>query len=132
MEYTVNDIRLSYDTPGEKSWGEERVLLDQAIDLTASTSWHSKGFTIETFLDQKTFDSFRKQTYALLVDCWKKAGLEPGNDFALDQYHTLVSDFREHVSALDKTKLLPVEYFPIPVGLLEDRISHICGMPLEV
>ena len=132
MEYTVNDMRLSYNTPGEKSWGEERVLLDQAVDLTASTSWHAKGFTIETFLDQKTFDTFRKQTHALLIDCWKKAGLDLLNDFALDQYHILVKHFNEHVSAVDKTKLLPLEEFPIPVRLLEDRISHICGVPLEV
>ena len=132
MEYTVNGRRLSYDTQGEKSWGEDRVPLEQGVDLTAQTHWHSKGFTIDPFLDQRTFDSFSKQTHELLIDCWKKAGLDPAEGFALDQYHTLVTDFRQHLAAVDKTKLLPVQDFPIPVTLLEDRVSQICGQPLKV
>lgn len=132
MEYTVNGKRISYDTAGERSWGEESVLLERAVDLTASTSWRSKGFKIETFLDQETFELFVKQTHALLLDCWTKAGLEPSADFRLDQYHSLVKDFKQHLSAVDKTKLLSVEEFPIPIKTLEDRVSEICGLPLEV
>ena len=132
MEYIVNGMKLSYDTSGEKSWGEESVLLERAVDLTASTNWRSKGFTIESFLDQKTFESFTTQTHSLLLDCWRSAGLDPANDFRIDQYHTLVRDFKEHLSAVDKTKLLPVEEFPIPIRQLEDRVSQICGVPLEV
>jgi ectoine hydroxylase-related dioxygenase (phytanoyl-CoA dioxygenase family) len=33
---------------------------------------------------------------------------------------------------VDRTKLLSVEEFPISIGLLEDRVSEICGMPVEV
>lgn len=132
MEYLVNGMRLSYDTPGEKSWGDDVVLLEQAVDLSASTTWHSKGFTIEPFLDQDMYDLFTKQTYTLLIDCWKKAGLSPGNDFKLDQYHTLVKGFNQHLRAVEETKLIPVEKFPIPVALLEKRISAICGVPLQV
>ena len=132
MEYTVNGRRLSYETPGEKSWGDDRVLLNQAVDLTASTHWHANGFTIETFLDKKTFDSFDRRTHELIIECWKKAGLEPSNDFALDQYHTLVENFQQHLAAVDKTKLLSIQNFPIPVRLLEDRVSQICGQRLEV
>lgn len=132
MEYTVNGKRLSYDTRGERSWGDDRVLLEEAVDLTSSTQWHVKGFTIEPFLDQNTFDTFGKQTRALLFDCWSKAGLHPAFDFPLDQYHTLVKDFKEHLAAVERTKLLSVQDFPIPVRLLEDRVSQICGQPLEV
>lgn len=132
MEYMVNGMRLSYDTQSEKSWGDETVLLDEAVDLSALTNWHSRGFSIEPFLDEQGFDLFSRQTYALLISCWKKAGLDPGTGFRLDQYHTLVKDFNQHLSAIDQTKLIPVEDFPIPLGLLEDRISAICGVPLEV
>ena len=131
MEYTVNGINISYETPGEKSWGDDRVLLEHAVDITASTRWHSKGYTIEPFLDPESFKLFKQQTRALLLDCWKKAGLAPANDFKLDQYHTLVKDFSEHVSVLDKTKLLPIEEFPLSLKLLEDRVSQICGVPVE-
>ncbi|HMG91081.1 MAG TPA: phytanoyl-CoA dioxygenase family protein [Chryseolinea sp.] len=132
MEYTVNDVSISYEASGEKTWGDDRILLEHAVDLTASTSWHDKGFTIEPFLDSKSYGLFRQQAHALLLDCWKKAGLVPSDDFRLDQYHTLVKNFNEHLAALDKTKLLPVEEFPIPLTQLEDRVSQICGMQVEV
>ena len=132
MEYTVNGMGISYEALGEKAWGDDRILLEHAVDLTASTNWHAEGFTIEPFIDTKSFDLFQQQTRRLLLDCWKKAGLAPADDIRLDQYHTLVNNFNEHLSAVDKTKLLPVEEFPIALRLLEDRVSQICGVPLEV
>jgi hypothetical protein len=132
MEYTVNGMILSYDTQSEKSWGDEKVLLEHAVDLSASTSWHPKGFTIEPFLDKEGFDLFSRKTYELLIDCWNKAGLDPGNGFILNQYHTLAKDLNQHLRGVEQTKLIPLEKFPIPVGLLEERISAICGVPLEV
>lgn len=132
MKYTVNGRQLSYESPGEKSWGKQQVLLGSAVDLTSSTSWHEKGFTIESFLDARTYDSFYSQTRALLLDCWKKAGLMTPTGFSLDQYHTLTKDFNAHLAAVDRTKLLSVDDFPIPVRLLEERVSRICGVPLVV
>src|SRR5688572_1548539 len=99
MEYTVNGTKISYEALGEKAWGDDNIPLQHAVDLTASTSWHSKGFTIESFIDAKSFDLFQQQTRALLLDCWKKAGLAPAHDIRLDQYHTLVKNFNEHLSA---------------------------------
>ena len=131
MEYTVNGVNISYEVSGEKTWGEQHILLEQAVDLTASTSWHTHGFTIEPFIDTKSFSLFRQQTRALLLDCWRKAGLVLSDDFKLDQYHTLVNTFNEHLSAVDKTKLLPIEEFPIPINQLEDLVSQICGVPVE-
>ena len=119
MEYTVNGMGISYEALGEKSWGDDKFLLQHAVDLTASTSWHSKGFTIEPFVDAKSFDLFQQQTRSLLLDCWKKAGLAPADDIRLDRYHTLVKNFNDHLSAVDKTKLLPVEEFPIDLSQLE-------------
>jgi hypothetical protein len=82
--------------------------------------------------DAKTFNAFRRQTHALLLDCWRKAGIVAPKDVPLDQYHTLVKDFDTHLSAVEYTKLLPVEQFPIPIELLEDRVSQSCGVPVEV
>ncbi|HEX6891487.1 MAG TPA: phytanoyl-CoA dioxygenase family protein [Chryseolinea sp.] len=132
MEYTVNGVNISYEASGEKAWGDGRVLLEKAVDLTASTTWHADGFTIEPFIDAASFRLFRQQTRELLLDCWKSAGLDPSEDFKLDQYHTLVENFKEHLAAVEKTKLLPGEVFPIPLKQLEDRVSQICGVPLEV
>jgi hypothetical protein len=132
MEYTVNGVSISYQASGEKTWGDHRVMLEEAVDLTASTSWHGNGFTIEPFIDAESFRLFRQQTRDLLLNCWKSAGLVPSDDFKLDQYHTLVENFKEHLAAVEKTKLLPVEEFPLPLKQLEDRVSQICGVPLEL
>lgn len=132
MEYKVNDVSMSYEALGERAWGEDRTMLNEAIDLTASTSWHSKGLSIEPFLDTRSFTVFEQQTRALLLDCWKKAGFAPTNEFRLDQYHTLVRNFKEHLAAVEKTKLLPVEAFPVPIAQLEERVSEICRVSLEV
>ena len=80
MEYTVNGINISYETSGDKTWGDDRVLLEHAVDLTASTTWHAKGFTIEPFLDAESFKLFKQQTRALLLEGWSKAGLAPADD----------------------------------------------------
>jgi len=131
MEYTVNGINLKYDVNGERSWGEELVLLHQAVDLTEATHWHDRGFTVEILFDADTYTAFFKQTQFLLLQCWKQAGLLLEEGFRLDQYHTVVQDFKTHLAAVEKTKLLPMEDFPVQVQRIEERISEICKVSLK-
>lgn len=132
MEYTVNGIDLKYEVAGERNWGEEHVLLDQAIDLTRATDWHHPGFAIENLFDANTYTNFFQQTQSLLIHRWKEAGLALEDDFQLDQYHTLIKDFKTHLATVEKTKLLPVRDFPVPIHLIEDRVSEICKSLLAV
>ncbi len=131
MEYEINGHSISYTPEGKTSRGSDQVLLDQAIDLTANTSWSKNGFTIADLFELKTYDIFRTNVHQLLVSLWKDAGLNIDSNFVLDQYHNLAGNREVHLRAVDKTKLLSTDHFPIPVKALEERISKICGIALE-
>jgi len=130
MEYCVNKVNLKYEVTGPRHWGDERFLLREGIDLSAGTRWHAAGFTIETLFDTATYEAFYERTKSLLISCWKNAGLAIDDNFTLDQYHTVIKDYQTHLNAVEKTKLIQVSEFPVPVQEIEDRISEICGVPL--
>lgn len=130
MEYSINNTTLKYDVAGSRHWGEERTLLKEAIDITANTSWHEKGFSIEELFDAKAYTVFSQRTKSLLLQCWKHAGLVVEEDFEPDQYHTLIGDYKSHLAAVEQTRLLQVTDFPVPVQQIEERISKICNVPL--
>jgi hypothetical protein len=131
MEYNVNDTTLSYQPVGEFRWGDDRVLLDQAIDLTAQTSWAKSGFTIAELFPSSSYEKFKKGVHDLLTQQWRLAGLNVPANFCLNQYHTLANNFEKHLAAIEKTKLLSVEILPLGIALLEERISELCGVALK-
>src|SRR6187431_1737811 len=132
MKYVVNKSDLQYSADGKKFRGDDSVLLNSAVDLTANTSWTKAGFTIEKLFNQNDFDTFKANTKSLLLKCWRDAGLSLPDDFSLDQYHQLVHTRDEHLMAIEKTKLLSVQSFPIDITILEKRISEICKEELIV
>jgi hypothetical protein len=130
MQYTVNQKILSYEVSGTSKRGDDIVLLDRAIDLSASTPWAGSGFTVQELFPENIQQDFQKQTVRLLIDCWRRAGLNVSNDFLPDQYHTLANDREKHLAAVDHTKLLSTDLFPLGVSLMEKRISEICHVPV--
>jgi hypothetical protein len=131
MKYVVNNKSIAYEPSGDKAWGSDDVLLNQADDLTQFTSWKNDGFTIEKLWDASSYPPFFHTTYTLLTSCWESAGLHVPRDFPLDQYHLLAQDQPTHLRAVEKTKLLQVSDFPVPIKHLEERISEICKVSLE-
>lgn len=130
MEYSVNGQRYTYHAHGDKIRGTDVVLLDKSIDLTAHTPWHETGYTIEKLFDDELYNTFTKNVYNLLIKCWRDAGLVITDSFALQDYHKVATDFETHLRAVEKTKLLSVHDFPVPIHLLEERIATICKTPL--
>ena len=132
MRYKVNDSNLQYDTNGETKPGENIVLLDHATDLTANTNWSKEGFSIETLFPTECYQQFSANTYALLIDCWRKSGLVVPENFTLDQYHILATTNEKHLAAIEHTKVISSTRFPVDISLIEQRISEICSIPLNV
>jgi len=130
MEYCVNEFNLKYEVSGPRHWGEDRTLLHEGRDLTAPTHWHESGFTIEQLFDSGSYETFSEHSRSLLINSWKNAGLIVDNSFNPDQYHTLTKDYQVHLKAVEKTKLLQVSDFPVPVRQIEERISEICKVSL--
>jgi hypothetical protein len=130
MEYTVNGIPIGYEAKGERHWGSDEILIENAVDISASTSWRKVGFTIEPLFDNNTYESFSTNVSELLLTLWGEAGLKIPLKFDLTQYHTVIPDFKTHLAVVEKTKLLSVNRFPIEADILVDRISSLCGAPL--
>jgi hypothetical protein len=130
MDYQVNKNILHYDVSGEKQQGENIVLLDRAIDLTAETSWKHTGYTIEKLFDDVLYSQFQKAAHQLLIDCWRSASLIAPEIFQLDQYHKIAHTQENHLAAVEQTKTLDVKLFPVAINILEQRISAICRQQL--
>lgn len=130
MEYSVNGQVFRYHAQGEKIWGPDSVLLANSIDLTVHKPWHKTGYTIEKLFDDELYNTFSKNVYTLLINCWREAGLSVNDSFPLQHYHKIATDFETHLLAVEKTKLLSVHDFPVPIHLLEERIAAICKTPL--
>jgi len=130
MKYVVNNQALSYEAHGENIRGKNVTLLKNAVDLTAQTAWAKTGFSIEKLFLPTTYQAFANATHTLLLDLWRSAGLNVPDNFLLDQYHTLTSRPEAHLAAIDKTRLLFTDDFPLGITALENRISEICQVPL--
>ncbi|HEY0743954.1 MAG TPA: hypothetical protein VGD40_20955 [Chryseosolibacter sp.] len=130
MEYNVNGHTLRYHSDGEVARGSNTILLDSAVDLTRNTPWAGKGFGIENLFNQDDYVSFKKRTFELLLSCWRRAGLTLSENFKLENYHHLANDRGTHLKAVEETKLLQIDQFPIAIKTLEQRISAICQTPL--
>lgn len=130
MKYKLGKAEINYSAEGERTSGNDLILLHQAIDLTFGLNWGADGFTIEKFLDEERFHEFKQRTSSLLVFLWREAGLIVPNDFDLSQYHHLAGSTESHLAAVEKTKLLSINDFPVPIHLIEQRISEICQAEL--
>lgn len=131
MRYQVNDTWFHYSATGDKMWGSEKVLLSEAHDLVAGKAWSNSGYTIEKLFEDRDHALFSRQVYDLLVSLWIEAGLAVPPGFQLHQYHTLAGNFDTHLRAVERTKLLSVEKFPLGISAVEQRISELLGVDVR-
>ncbi len=118
------------DVDGAVISGSNKILLDEAVDLTSGTPWSKTGFVISQFLEEKIYSPFEDQAKALLLRLWRESGLSVSDNLQLDQYHHLASTRETHLAAVAKTKLISIADFPIPIALIENRIGELCKVPL--
>jgi hypothetical protein len=131
MQYKVNDRLLSYSVQGEKSFGNNDVLLQPVDDLTQNTVWKNRGYTIEKLFSDADYILFKEATRELLFSLWQAAGLSIPENFLLENYHKLVHNQEHHLQAVDQTKLIHISKFPGGISKIEQRISAICQQQLQ-
>lgn len=131
MKYKVDGRTIEYFSEGEKTIGENLTLLNHAVDLTRKMTWHGDGYVVEKLFDKELTFLFEKNTHSLLRQLWKQAGLAVTDQIPLHLYHKATTQDL-HLKAIDKTKLLSAEQFPIDIRILEKRISDILNQPMKV
>ncbi len=130
MEYLINKKIISYEAEGNKTAGEDSVLLHRAIDLTYGKAWSREGYVVSPLFKNDRFIEFEQKTKQLLKHCWQKSGLAVAEDFQVEHYHRIAPTQELHLEAVENTKLLSASDFPVPISEIEDHISSICQTPL--
>ena len=132
MEYLVNGKTLRYQPSNEVLRGDDVVLLNQARDLTQGQPWHKSGYSIEKLFEREgDYAIFISACRELLYRCWREAGLNVPADFSLEQYHVLANNHSTHLSAIEKTRLLSLDDFPIPIRRITERVTEILNTKVE-
>lgn len=132
MEYSVNGRTLKYEVSNDVIRGEDVVLLDSAVDLTRNQPWHDQGFVIAKLFDTPAaYAEFTAATDRLLRRCWSEAGIEVPVHLPLSHYHHVASDLSLHLQAIAKTKLVSLRDFPVPIGVITQRVSELLACPVE-
>lgn len=132
MKYSVNGRTVSYTTHNRSMRGASHVLANAARDLTSGQVWQREGYTIARLFDeQQQFDLFTVAAGMCLRRCWADAGFNFPESVRPEQYHTIVDSDQKHLAAVQHTKLLSINNFPVPVEEVVRRVSEMLGCSLE-
>ncbi|GAA4392272.1 phytanoyl-CoA dioxygenase family protein [Hymenobacter koreensis] len=132
MKAKINERTVEYHIEGETNQADSRVLLAEAIDLTAGTPWAAEGYTVAEFLPPAEQQQLQTGLQVLLREFLAVAGRPVSADFDVSQYHQLIGDDKElHLAVVNQIKEIRQERLPLPAALLEARVSELCGRPVQ-
>jgi len=134
-------VKLSSQTPqefaknlveGERRYGPDQVLLAAHDDLTQPADWAEAGFTVAPFLPDEIYREFMGGVRSLFGTFFQQAGIGLPENIPLDQYHRLTNfDDETHLAIVNQAKLLSTEDFPVALSWIEQRVSELCGTPVQ-
>lgn len=112
--------------------GPEVILLHQDDDLTAGRPWSHQGYTVAPFLTREEGQALREGLCEHLSGILRSLGVQLPVPFQLEDYHRCVDDAL-HEEVIRRTRGgFPVAALPVDFRRFEQRISELCGVPVEV
>mgnify|MGYP003687743225 CR=1 FL=1 len=125
VNYKIGNKLIKLSLEGETFVGENKILVDEDINLIDDLPWSDKGFSINPFLNTKENDKFiagiTEQVKSLIVE----AGGIVNDLFTLERYHLYVDD-EIHLKIAHIIKPgFAVDKFPINFELVHNRVSEI-------
>lgn len=133
MQVRINQQDFTYNVQGEPGLTDGRVLLAADDDLTAGTAWAAAGYTVANFLPPAEQAALREGLAQLVRQALADAGRPVPADFDVAHYHRVVGDDKAlHLAVVNRTKeFRQAEALPLPAALLEQRVSELCGRPVQ-
>jgi hypothetical protein len=133
MQVRINQQDFTYNVQGEPGLTDGRVLLAADDDLTAGTAWAADGYTVADFLPPAEQATLREGLVHLVRQALADAGRPVPADFDVAHYHRIVGDDKAlHLAVVNRTKeFRQAEALPLPASLLEQRVSELCGRPVQ-
>ena len=132
MKARLNQHDVTYHIEGAAGAPADHVLLANAIDLTAGTSWASPGYCVAPGLPVPLQEQLRAGLADLLREFLREAGVPVASDFDISHYHHAIADDRErHLAVWSQIKEIRQERLPVPAAVLEARVSELVGRPVR-
>lgn len=132
MNVSINDSQLEFNIVGETLTGEEKVLLDEDIDILKNTSFADIGYSIFDFLNEEEFNTLKSGFTSLIKGYMQQEGITNLDDFELVNYHKFIKDDAEHMRVVSHIQQgIDFSKFPFPAEFFEKKISEVCGMEVE-
>jgi len=128
--YSINEHAIATHVEGDILYGEDVVLLKQDDDLTNGVAWAARGHTVARFLDDEQHAALRDGMRRMIAGVLRNAGFDPGDGFAVEQYHRFAErDERIHLALVEGIRRgFPLESLPIDYHRVERRIGEIVGI----
>ncbi|MDB5234996.1 MAG: hypothetical protein JWR44_1989 [Hymenobacter sp.] len=128
MKARLNQHDVEYRVEGPASPGGAEVLLASDTDLTAGQPWAAAGYTVAPWLTPAENAALRAGLENMVREAVGQAGLAVPADWPVTAYHSLVADDTAlHLAVVKQTTTYPMAALPLPVSLLEARVSELCG-----
>lgn len=130
IKFNVENKIIEFVVFGETFYGEDEILLDNEIDLTANTSFRDTGFACVPFLSKENNEKIREGFRKLIFDLASEFDefKISYNDFLLEDYHNYVNDEIHYSIVNNLKKGLSADFFPIDISIVEQRMSEICNI----
>ena len=133
MKARLNQQEIDYRIEGTSSPGEAEVQLASDTDLTAGNAWATAGYVVAPWLTPAENTLLRNGLTELVRVALRNTGLEIAADWDVTEYHRMVgSDAARHLAVVNQTKEFPLTALPLPVAVLEARVSELCGRTVRV
>lgn len=133
MKARLNQHEVDYRIEGASSPGEAGVQLAADTDLTAGNAWATAGYVVAPWLAPAENELLRSGLAELVRTALRTTGLVVAADWPVTDYHRVVgADTARHLAVVTQTKEFPLTALPLPVALLEARVSELCGRAVRV
>ena len=133
MKIRLQQRQVDYQIEGETQPADDRVLLAADTDLTAGQPWSAAGYTVAPFLTATDNAALRAGLADQVRAALRATGAAVAPGWPVAQYHEVVgADQARHLAVVSQTKEYLLEALPVPLALLEARVSELCGRPVRV
>ena len=133
MKTRLNERDVEYRVEGPAGAGGAEIMLAADTDLTAGQPWAAAGYVVAPWLTPAENAALRAGLAGLVRGAARAVGFEVAADWPVAAYHRLVgNDEARHRAIIDQTKSYPLGALPLPVAVLEARVSALCGRAVRV
>jgi len=127
IQYVIENKVFNFQYEGDTLFGENKVLMNEDINLLSETDWDIDGYSIQYFLSDDNVLKVKNGFSELIKSFIIEEGGEINNEFCLEKYHLFVDD-DIHLKISKKIKGgFSVDKFPIDFQIINNRMSEILG-----